>query len=60
VHSPVARGEELAMGGGAIADLSDGELSALLGDLESLDALPSTDVESAESLLSDRHRGRHE
>ena len=48
------------MGGGAIADLSDGELSDLLGDLESLDALPSTDVESAQSLLPARHGGRHE
>ena len=59
-RSPAPRGEELAMAGGAIADLSDGELSDLLGDLESLDAVPSTDVESAESPLSDRHRRRHE
>lgn len=58
--APAPKGEELAMGGGAIADLSDGELSDLLGDLESLDALPSTDVESAQSLLPARHGGRHE
>jgi anti-sigma factor RsiW len=54
------RGEELAMAGGTIADLSDGELSDLLGDLESLDAVPSTDVESTESLLPSRQRGRHD
>jgi anti-sigma factor RsiW len=54
------RGDELAIAGGAIADLSDGELSNLIGDLDSLDAVPSTDVESTESLLTGRHRGRHE
>jgi anti-sigma factor RsiW len=43
---------ELAMGGGAITDLSDGELSALLRDIESLDALPSTDVEATEPGLA--------
>ena len=46
------------MAGGTISDLSDSELSDLIGDLDSLDALPSTDVESAESLLTTRHRGR--
>lgn len=56
----VPRGEELAVAGGTISDLSDSELSDLIGDLDSLDALPSTDVESAESLLTGRHRGRHE
>jgi hypothetical protein len=54
------RGEELAVASGTIADLSDGELSDLIGDLDSLDAVPSTDVESTESLLTGRHRGRHE
>ena len=58
--APAPRGEELAMAGGTIADLSDGELSDLLGDLDSLDAVPSTDVESTESLLTGRHRGRHD
>jgi anti-sigma factor RsiW len=57
-QAPLPKGEELAMAGGAIADLSDGELSDLLGELESLDALPSTEVESPESLLSGRHGGR--
>jgi len=54
------RGEELAIGGGTVADLSDAELSNLIGDLDSLDAVPSTDVESTESFLTGRHRGRHE
>lgn len=58
--APAPRGEELAMAGGTIADLSDGELSDLLGDIESLDAVPSTEVESTESLLTGRHRGRHD
>lgn len=58
--TPTPRGEELAMAGGTIADLSDGELSDLIGDLESLDAVPSTEVESTESLLTGRHRGRHD
>jgi anti-sigma factor RsiW len=57
---PGPRAEELAMAGGTIADLSDGELSDLLGDLESLDAVPSADVESTESLLTGRRRGRHD
>jgi anti-sigma factor RsiW len=38
---------ELAMGGGTESDLSDRELSALLDEIETLDALPSADVESA-------------
>ena len=37
----------LAMTGGAIGELSDGELSTLVNELESLDALPSEDVESS-------------
>ena len=51
-------GEELAMGGGTITDLSDGELSALLQDIESLDALPSTEVETSEPGLPIEHGGR--
>jgi len=39
--------EELAMGGGAITELSDGELSTLLQEIESLDALPSTEVDAS-------------
>jgi hypothetical protein len=58
--APAPKGEELAMAGGTIADLSDGELSDLIGDLESLDAVPSADVESTESFLTGRHRGRHD
>jgi anti-sigma factor RsiW len=58
--APAPRGQELAMAGGTIADLSDGELSDLLGDIESLDAVPSTEVESTESLLTGRNRGRHD
>jgi anti-sigma factor RsiW len=42
---PPAR--ELAMAGGTVSDLSDRELTALLDDIESLDALPSADVETA-------------
>ena len=41
-----ARGRELAMGGGSLTDLSDRELASLLKEIETLDALPSTDVES--------------
>lgn len=58
--APAPSGEELAMAAGTIADLSDGELSDLLGELESLDAVPSADVESTESFLAGRHRGRHD
>jgi anti-sigma factor RsiW len=39
---------ELAMAGGSISELSDRELSALVEDLESLDAVPAAEVESAE------------
>jgi hypothetical protein len=42
----VSEGRELAMAGSLI-DLSDRELDALLRDIESLDALPSTDVEAS-------------
>jgi anti-sigma factor RsiW len=54
------RDVELAVAGTNISDLSDSELSDLIGDLDSLDAVPTTDVESTESFLTGRHRGRHE
>ena len=41
---------ELAMAGSAIGELSDGELSELVEGLESLDALPATEVDGAEPL----------
>ena len=37
---------ELAMGGGALGDLDDRELSTLLKDIESLDAVPSVEVDN--------------
>ena len=47
-HVPIASGavRELAMGGGALGDLDDHELTSLLRDIESLDAVPSVEVES--------------
>ena len=44
----VAASHELAMAGGAIGELSDRELGALVDGLESLDALPSPELEGAE------------
>lgn len=38
---------ELALGGAAVSDLDDSELSALLANLKTLDAVPSTDVDNA-------------
>jgi anti-sigma factor RsiW len=46
VAAPVA----LAMTGRAIGDLSDHELSTLLDEIESLDALPSEEVESGSAI----------
>jgi anti-sigma factor RsiW len=43
-ESPAAEPVSLAMTGGAIGDLSDGELATLVSEIESLDALPSEDV----------------
>jgi anti-sigma factor RsiW len=37
---------ELAIAGGSIGDLSDGELSALVEGIESLDGVPSAEVET--------------
>ena len=48
---------ELAVAGGAINELSDGELATLVEDLESLDAVPSTEVESGETLTAAVLRG---
>ena len=45
--TPIAEPQALAMSGGAIGELSDGELATLLDDIESFDAMPSVDVESA-------------
>lgn len=45
---PTVVDRELAMAGGTITDLSDGELSALVEGIESLDAVPSTEVEGEE------------
>ena len=50
--SPVAQtrasgSRELGMAGSSLTDLNDRELASLLEAIESLDALPSTDVESA-------------
>lgn len=54
----VTGGRELAMAG-SLVDLSDGELDALLRDIESLDALPITDVDAAIiSPMSPAARGR--
>lgn len=38
---------ELAMAGGALTDLSDVELATLLREIETMDALPTVDVENA-------------
>ena len=37
---------ELAMGGGSLGDLDDRQLTSLLKDIESLDAVPSVEVEN--------------
>ena len=47
---PVVRnvaGRELAVGGGALSDLNDRELTTLLKDIESLDGLPTVEVDNA-------------
>ena len=46
-RGPAASGRELAMGGGSFNDLSDRELASFLDDIESLDAVPSVEVENA-------------
>ena len=46
------------MAGGTISDLSEASSPTSSSDIDSLDAVPSTDVESAESLAADQTRGR--
>jgi anti-sigma factor RsiW len=41
---------ELAMAGGSLSDLDEGELTMLLAEIETLDALPAVDVEPATPL----------
>ena len=41
-----AAARELAMASGAASELSDRELQALLKDIESIDAVPSVEVET--------------
>jgi anti-sigma factor RsiW len=45
VHDAVRR--ELAVGGGAMNDLNDRQLTSLLKDIESLDGLPTLEVDNA-------------
>jgi anti-sigma factor RsiW len=45
--APVQASHELALGTAAVTDLDDAELSTLLAHLQTLDALPSADVENA-------------
>ena len=47
--TPVAvrAGRELAMGGGSLGELDDRQLASLLKDIESLDAVPSVEVDNA-------------
>ena len=40
------------MTGQSLGDLSDGELSSLLDEIETLDGVPSTDVEGAGALTT--------
>ena len=42
------RDGELAMGGGSLSDLNDRELASLLKDIESLDAVPSIEVDNTQ------------
>jgi len=44
------------MTGGAIGELSDRELSTLLDEIESLDALPSEEVESGGAISLETSR----
>lgn len=45
-RGPASGGRELAMGGGSLNDLSDRELTSLLKDIESLDVVPSVEVDN--------------
>ena len=44
--TPAKAGRELALSGGPLNELSDRELALLLKEIESLDAVPSTEVEN--------------
>jgi anti-sigma factor RsiW len=46
VQVPERGGRELAMGGGSLNDLNDRQLTSLLKDIESLDAVPSVEVDN--------------
>jgi anti-sigma factor RsiW len=48
---------ELAIAGGSIADLSDRELSALVEGIESLDGVPSAEVETPEPVSMSAQEG---
>ena len=48
--APAGAGRELALASSAIGDLSDGELSALLQDIGTIEALPSAEVENATTI----------
>lgn len=48
---------ELAMTGGTLSDLSDQELATLLREIDTMDALPSVDVESASAAPLAPRRG---
>jgi hypothetical protein len=63
--TPVARvrpvaARELAVASSATSELSDRELKALLKDIESIDAVPSTDVENAALISPVSPRGSSE
>lgn len=46
VTAPARAGRELALSGGSINELSDRQLAMLLKEIESMDAVPTTDVEN--------------
>lgn len=50
--SATASGRELAIASSAIGELSDGELASLFEGLESLDALPSAEIEGSDGAAS--------
>ena len=56
--SSPAASRELAVGSSAIGELSDRELGALVAGLESLDALPSTELEGADAASLVREESR--
>jgi hypothetical protein len=58
--SAPAAHRELALGTSAVTDLSDRELSSLLRDIGTLDALPAADVENATPISPAAPKGRRE